>query len=64
VNGFLLTNGMLAIVPPALGAQLDSAADIGSELSLTGYWSEGGDRRSIINVQSVSIHGQRFYCSR
>jgi hypothetical protein len=64
VNGFLLTNGMLAIVPPALGAQIHSAADIGSELSVAGYWSEGGNRRSIINVQSVSIHGQRFYCSR
>jgi hypothetical protein len=63
VNGFVLDNGMLAIVPPALGAQIRSAADIGSEVSVTGYWSEGGKPRSIIDAQSVSVHGQRFYCS-
>ena len=64
VNGFLLDDGTLAIVPPALGAQIRSAADTGTEVTVTGYWSDGGNRRSIINAQSVSIHGQRFYCSR
>ena len=58
VNGFLLNNGMLAIVPPDLGAQLRSQVRTGSEVTVTGYRSVGNNNLEIISVQSVTVNGQ------
>ncbi len=58
VNGFLLANGMLATVPPDLGAQLRSAARIGSRVTVRGYPWTGVNGRSILSVQSVTVNSQ------
>jgi hypothetical protein len=60
VNGFLLTNGMLATVSPDIGAQLHSTVGAGSKVTVTGYPSLGANNLEILNVQSVTVRGQTF----
>jgi hypothetical protein len=60
VNGFLLTDGTLATIPPDLGARLPSAVGTGSKVTVTGYRSVSPSGLAIITVQSVTAKGQTF----
>ena len=60
VNGFVVSNGMLAAVPPDVGAQIHSTAGVGSKVTVAGYRSVGDNNLEIITVQSVTVRGRTF----
>ncbi|MGO8734551.1 MAG: hypothetical protein ACLQVM_17385 [Terriglobia bacterium] len=60
VNGFVLTDGTLAIVRTRLGEQLRSEVDAGSDVTVTGYPTVGANNLEVINIQSVTAKGRSF----
>ena len=60
VNGFVLTDGTLAIVRTRLGEQLRSEVDAGSDVTATGYPMVGANNLEVINIQSVTAKGRSF----
>ncbi len=59
VNGFLLDNGVLAIVPP-FGASNPSSIKVGATVSYSGYARRTMNEKTVVAVQSLTINGQQI----
>lgn len=59
INGFLLDNGVLAMVPP-FGASNPSSIKVGATVSYSGYARRTMNEKTVVAVQSLTINGQQI----
>ncbi len=59
VNGFLLDNGVLAIVPP-FSASNPSSIKVGATVAYSGYARRTMNEKTVLAVQSLTINGQQI----
>lgn len=57
VNGFVLDNGTMALVPP-FSATKPSSIRVGATISYNGYARNTSSGRTVVDVQTLSINGQ------
>lgn len=59
VNGFLLSDGTLANVPP-FGAGNPTSIRVGASVSYSGYARKTMSDRTVVDVQSLTVNGQQL----
>jgi hypothetical protein len=59
INGFLLDNGVLAMVPP-FGASNPSSIKVGATVAYSGYARRTMNEKTVVAVQSLTINGQQI----
>jgi hypothetical protein len=59
VNGFLLDNGILAVVPP-FGASNPTSIKVGATVSYSGYARHTMNEKTVVAVQTLTINGQQI----
>jgi hypothetical protein len=59
INGFLLDNGLLAMVPP-FGASNPSSIKVGATAAYSGYARRTMNEKTVVAVQSLTINGQQI----
>jgi hypothetical protein len=59
VNGFLLDNGVLAMVPPFSGSN-PSSIKVGGTVAYSGYARRTMSDKTVVTVQSLTINGQQI----
>jgi hypothetical protein len=59
VNGFLLDNGVLAVVP-AFSSSNPSSIKVGATVSYSGYARRTMNEKTVVAVQSLTINGQQI----
>lgn len=57
VNGFMLSNGVLARTPP-FGESNTSAVKVGATVAVAGFAHQTGTGTTVVEVQSITVNGQ------
>ncbi len=63
VNGFLLDNGVLAVVP-AFSSSKPSSIKVGATVSYSGYARRTMNEKTVVAVKSLTINGQQITLAR